>query len=580
MNGKFLELEEAKEYLKGLGLINSSDWIRYCKNKLRPNNIPSNPNIFYKNSGWISWEDFLGDSKYYTYEEAKNKCKNIGVVNSEDWSIYINSKNRDIKIPTEPNKHYKNKGWVSWQEFIPTYERKKYVKTKIRTHNFTSYCEARKIVLGLKIKSIFQYQRGEHKNFLKLNNIPSNPDKVYKNEEWVSWSDFLGSEIKTPRNSKGVEFLNYEEAKLVVNKLKLNNVREWEKSIKPINIPYEPHNYYRNKGWVNWQEFLGYEKANHMSINIRNNNFYTYEEAKEAVKNLGIKSASQWDSKYTKDKNFDTRLPKYPKDSYKNKGWISWSDFLSFDIEGYWKKTFHSYEEAKKIVHTYEFISISEWNRNYNQTDIRFDKLPSEPDRTYKNSGWVSWSDFLGVSYVGQIKYNFLPFDEARNYMHKIGLNNLYEWEKFKKDGIKPSFIPSQPERTYKNKFKGYMDFLGYQYNNNQKSLGEISIMDYLTKNDINFEMEKTFDGCINKLPLRFDFYLIDSNILIEYDGKQHYESTEIFGGEENFKLTKINDKIKNQWVLDNNYKLIRIPYYRYKRIHEILDYELSNPNL
>ena len=55
------------------------------------------------------------------------------------------------------------------------------------------------------------------------------------------------------------------------------------------------------------------------------------------------------------------------------------------------------------------------------------------------------------------------------------------------------------------------------------KSLGENKIQEILTKLNISFEKEKTFDSCRfedTKALARFDFYLPDYNIIIEYDGE------------------------------------------------------------
>jgi hypothetical protein len=92
-------------------------------------------------------------------------------------------------------------------------------------------------------------------------------------------------------------------------------------------------------------------------------------------------------------------------------------------------------------------------------------------------------------------------------------------------------------------------------------SKGENKIEKYLIENNIKFENQKTFEGCILQSKLRFDFYLPDYNTCIEYDGKQHYQSIKLFGGEESYKLTQLRDKIKNKFCIDNDIKLIRIRY-------------------
>ena len=53
----------AKEYVKSLKLNSQRDWKDYCKSGNKPENIPSNPSTKYKNSGWVSWYDWLGTTK-------------------------------------------------------------------------------------------------------------------------------------------------------------------------------------------------------------------------------------------------------------------------------------------------------------------------------------------------------------------------------------------------------------------------------------------------------------------------------------------------------------------------------------
>jgi hypothetical protein len=93
------------------------------------------------------------------------------------------------------------------------------------------------------------------------------------------------------------------------------------------------------------------------------------------------------------------------------------------------------------------------------------------------------------------------------------------------------------------------------------KSRGENIICEYLLKHNIVFTTEKTFNGCHYKRKLKFDFYLPDYNICVEYDGIQHYKSLKFFGGKKALKLQQIKDDIKNKYCIDNNIKLIRIKY-------------------
>jgi hypothetical protein len=95
------------------------------------------------------------------------------------------------------------------------------------------------------------------------------------------------------------------------------------------------------------------------------------------------------------------------------------------------------------------------------------------------------------------------------------------------------------------------------------ESSGERLIRQFLQSNNIIYEYQKVFDNCRDIKPLPFDFYLPTYNICIEYDGRQHYESIECFGGEEKFELQQKHDAIKTEYCKNNNMKLLRIPYFK-----------------
>lgn len=108
------------------------------------------------------------------------------------------------------------------------------------------------------------------------------------------------------------------------------------------------------------------------------------------------------------------------------------------------------------------------------------------------------------------------------------------------------------------------------------ESKGEREITRILSQYNIKSISQYKFDDCKFKQCLPFDFYLPDYNILIEYDGEQHYKIFDYFGGLDKFVDTKIRDTIKNEYCNKNNIKLIRIPYWDYNKIEDILKCELN----
>lgn len=117
-------------------------------------------------------------------------------------------------------------------------------------------------------------------------------------------------------------------------------------------------------------------------------------------------------------------------------------------------------------------------------------------------------------------------------------------------------------------------------------SKGEYRIKMWLDENNITYEPQKTFYNCINpdtKWKLRFDFYIPYKNLIIEFDGKQHFEMSNFCNdvelAKELFKKTKKHDQIKNEFVNNNKINILRISYKEFNKIEEILKYELLKKN-
>jgi hypothetical protein len=104
------------------------------------------------------------------------------------------------------------------------------------------------------------------------------------------------------------------------------------------------------------------------------------------------------------------------------------------------------------------------------------------------------------------------------------------------------------------------------------RSKAEERIANYLDKHNISYESEKRFPECRDKHPLPFDFYIESMNMLIEFDGLQHYEESNFGWGAMTLKEYQEHDKIKTEFCKDNNFNLIRIPYTEYDNLEKVLD--------
>lgn len=112
-----------------------------------------------------------------------------------------------------------------------------------------------------------------------------------------------------------------------------------------------------------------------------------------------------------------------------------------------------------------------------------------------------------------------------------------------------------------------------------QISSGELRVKQFLDKHYIKYNFQHMFDDCKHKRTLEFDFYLPQKNTVIEFDGKQHFQMMKYAKtNEENirqFQLGQLRDEIKNQYCIQKNIRMLRIPYWEFDNIETILSEKL-----
>lgn len=121
----------------------------------------------------------------------------------------------------------------------------------------------------------------------------------------------------------------------------------------------------------------------------------------------------------------------------------------------------------------------------------------------------------------------------------------------------------------------------GYGCPHCRSSKGEEKIELYLTTRQIKFESQKKFEDLRNALPLSYDFYLPEYNMLIEYQGQFHDGTASMVDKNKYFEKQKYNDTLKRQYAINHNYNLLEIWYYDFDNLDNIIDtfiYNLKNP--
>ncbi len=104
---------------------------------------------------------------------------------------------------------------------------------------------------------------------------------------------------------------------------------------------------------------------------------------------------------------------------------------------------------------------------------------------------------------------------------------------------------------------------------------GEKAIKEYLENKNINFIPQKRLDY----KRLSFDFFLPDYNVAVEFDGIQHFEPVDFFGGQEQFEKQTLRDLCKNYYCFERGLKLLRIHHLDVDEIEPLLEYIIEKSN-
>lgn len=106
------------------------------------------------------------------------------------------------------------------------------------------------------------------------------------------------------------------------------------------------------------------------------------------------------------------------------------------------------------------------------------------------------------------------------------------------------------------------------------ESKGEATIRKWLEDNGFEYSQEYVFEDLVYRGNLRYDFAVFvggSLEVLIEFDGLQHYEPREYFGGVDEYNEIVIRDRMKDEYADVNNYTLLRIRYDDEDNIDSIL---------
>jgi hypothetical protein len=201
---------EARKLARSLGLTRHVEWAQWSRSGDRPKDIPASPWTVY--SDWVDMKDWLGDSfsrkeystqKWRPFKQAREFVRGLGLKTEREWRLYCkNPGEREAKpddIPVYPAQAYRKdyQGMKDWLGYNP--------KDRHR-----SFKKAREFVMTLGIRTVDEWRLYCSSGKLP-DDIPSNPQRVYRGLGWVDWWDWLGKEKKGWSRQRRVKHIDAEQ---------------------------------------------------------------------------------------------------------------------------------------------------------------------------------------------------------------------------------------------------------------------------------------------------------------------------------------------------------------------------------
>lgn len=211
----------------------------------------------------------------------------------------------------------------------------------------------------------------------------------------------LFDQPSTGESSNTTRWLTFKEARAFARTYGFEYKEEWELFVNgrfpsreplPGNIPPNPDFIYRYTVWKNWNDWLVPEE--------NRKDYSSFTRAREFVRCLRIKDIQEWRNYILGENKIhescNITLPSKPDLEYWDKGWKDWNDWLGSDIN------YHDLSRSKKFVASLKLKNRAGWEDYCNKRMTKLSPKPENiftyPDIGYREKGWLSWDDWLGVN--------------------------------------------------------------------------------------------------------------------------------------------------------------------------------------
>ena len=384
---KFLPFEEALVVARSLGLANRFEWQVWCKEGMRPPNVPSRPDQTYEDGGWQGWVHWLDSgsikkaSKFAPFGQALTFAQSLGLANQKEWKAWCKEGRRPPNVPTHPDRTYEDGRWRGWGHWLGTGNQ--------RSKEFLPFLEALAVAQSLGLANRFEW-REWCKEGMRPPNVPADPPKFYKDGGWQGWVHWLGSSGIT----KASKFAPFGQALTFAHSLGLASKAEWQawctEGARPPNVPTDPGRTYKDGGWQGWGHWLGTGNTK-----APTGCFLPFDEALAVARSLGLANEFEWRA-WCKEGMRPPNVPADPCKAYKDGGWQGYGHWLGTGSQSSKAKKlqFLPFTEALRVARALRLVSQKEW-KLWCRSGARPANVPADPSKAYVHDGWRGWVHWL-----------------------------------------------------------------------------------------------------------------------------------------------------------------------------------------
>lgn len=375
-----------------------------------------------------------------------------------------------------------------------------------------------------------------------------------------------------------VNYLSFNEARAYVHALKLSSHADWTKyrlnqlegyTPLPSNIPNAPAKFYKNKGWIGIDDWLG---INASCTEEQKNQYLPFKEAREFVIKLNLEVA-QWKA-YANNQldGYEQKplnIPKKPQKAYKDKGWIDFDNWLGLDLKR--QKELDGFRNIiikKNIIETYHLLKEKIYDKGDELIEMIYNGFTSEEIVSLVDIATQS-DDFVHLLMLSNIinktikKNNFNLFEIIAKKTYILSEESIEEQKRFSSYlAVNDKYFQKTREVLAHIEDKAIDEFLSKADTNSNMAIINYILCnapwhnEFILKKAIEYELYELAQNVINT-GIMLNDYLFGLDDNIDIFGK----TLELFPNAwETYDASYIIDSIEDEW------------FYRILDIKELVD--------